>query len=103
MVLSNIHFTLVEKESSKVQFNEWDELSPLVEVPVQSYEWESYHSSLNQAGRILFPNTEICQSLNLKKLSLHLGCKPRNCDLDLVYFRNTSCLASKAFRSAKSY
>ena len=66
MVLSNIHFTLVEKESSKVQFNEWDELSPLVEVPVQSYEWESYHSSLNQAGRILFPNTEICQSLNLK-------------------------------------
>ena len=41
MVLSNIHFTLVEKESSKVQFNEWDELSPLVEVPVQSYEWES--------------------------------------------------------------
>lgn len=66
MVLSNMYFTLVEKESSKVKFNEWDELSLLVEVPVQSYEWESYHSSLNQAGGIVFPNAEICQSLNLK-------------------------------------
>ena len=66
MVLSNMHFTLVEKESSKVNFNEWDDLSPLVEVPVQSYAWESYHSSLNQAGGIVFPNSEICQRLNLK-------------------------------------
>lgn len=66
MVLGNTFFNLHQDVSSRVRFDEWDESSFLIEVPVQSYSWESYHSSLNQAGGIDFPNPELCQKLDLK-------------------------------------
>lgn len=66
MVLGNTFLNLNQDVSSRVRFDEWDESSFLIEVPVQSYSWESYHSSLNQAGGIDFPNPELCQRLNLK-------------------------------------
>ncbi|MEN8286713.1 hypothetical protein ABFP35_15120 [Acinetobacter baumannii] len=66
MVLGNTFFNLHQDVSSRVKFNEWDESSFLIEIPVQSYSWESYHSSLNQAGGIDFPNPELCQRLDLK-------------------------------------
>ena len=66
MVLGNSFLKLNYNVSSRVNFDEWDESSFLIEVPVQSYSWESYHSSLNQAGGIDFPNPELCQRLSLK-------------------------------------
>lgn len=66
MVLGNPFLKLNYDVSSRVNFDKWDESSFLVEVPVQSYSWESYHSSLNQAGGIDFPNPELCQRLDLK-------------------------------------
>lgn len=66
MVFGNPFFNLHQDTSSRVRFDEWDESSFLIEVPVQSYSWESYHSSLNQAGGIDFPNPELCQKLDLK-------------------------------------
>ena len=66
MVLGSTFLNLNQDVSSRVRFDEWDESSFLIEVPVQSYSWESYHSSLNQAGGIDFPNPEICQRLDLK-------------------------------------
>ncbi|MFA2865104.1 NACHT domain-containing protein [Acinetobacter pittii] len=66
MVFGNPFFNLHQDTSSRVRFDERDESSFLIEVPVQSYSWESYHSSLNQAGGIDFPNPELCQKLDLK-------------------------------------
>lgn len=66
MVLGNTFLTLNHNVNSRMHFDEWDESSFLIEVPVQSYSWESYHSSLNQAGGIDFPNPELCQKLDLK-------------------------------------
>ncbi|WP_122901978.1 hypothetical protein [Acinetobacter sp. B51(2017)] len=66
MVLGNTFLELNHNVSSRVNFDEWDASSFLIEVPVQSYSWESYHSSLNQAGGIDFPNPELCQRLDLK-------------------------------------
>ena len=66
MVLGNTLLNMNQDVSSRVRFDEWEESSFLIEVPVQSYSWESYHSSLNQAGGIDFPNPELCQRLNLK-------------------------------------
>ena len=36
-----------------------------VEVPVHEFEWESYHSQLNQVSGITFPSPSICEALNL--------------------------------------
>lgn len=66
MVLGNSFLELNENVNSRVNLDEWDASSFLIEVPVQSYSWESYHSSLNQAGGIDFPNPELCQRLGLK-------------------------------------
>ena len=66
MVLGNSFLKLNYNVSSRVNFDEWDESSFLIEVPVQSYSWESYHSSLNQAGGIDFPTPELCQRLGLQ-------------------------------------
>ncbi|MCU4491625.1 hypothetical protein KTI63_03970 [Acinetobacter guillouiae] len=66
MVLGSTFLNLNQDVSSRVRFDEWDESSFSIEVPVQSYSWESYHSSLNQLGGIDFPNLEICQRLDLK-------------------------------------
>lgn len=36
-----------------------------VEVPVSTWQWESYHSELNQTSGITFPSAAICQALDL--------------------------------------
>lgn len=36
-----------------------------VELPVQQYCWESYHSALNTAGTTVLPSTALCESLGL--------------------------------------
>jgi hypothetical protein len=66
MVLGNTFFNLHHNVSSQIRFDGWDESSFPIELPVQSYSWESYHSSLNQAGGIDFPTPELCQRLGLK-------------------------------------
>lgn len=89
MVLANPFLELNGNVSSRINFDEWDASSFLIEVPVQSYYWESYHSSLNQAGGIDFPNPELCQSLGLK---YHNG------DPDLYDFNGVASI----FRTLKS-
>ena len=66
MVLGNTFLKLNYNVSSRMNFDGSDESSFLIEIPVQSYSWESYHSTLNQAGGIDFPTPELCQRLGLK-------------------------------------
>ncbi|MDH2171079.1 hypothetical protein N5J50_01230 [Acinetobacter johnsonii] len=66
MVLGNTFFKLNHNVSSQMNFDGSDESSFPIELPVQSYAWESYHSTLNQAGGIDFPTPELCQRLGLK-------------------------------------
>ncbi|BFM36079.1 hypothetical protein [Acinetobacter towneri] len=89
MVLGNSFLELNENVNSRVNLDEWDASSFLIEVPVQSYSWESYHSSLNQAGGIDFPNPELCQ---------RLGLKYHNGDPDLYDFDGVASI----FRTLKS-
>lgn len=37
-----------------------------VEIPVQKYSWESYHSVMNQAGGAVIPSKLICEALSLR-------------------------------------
>lgn len=44
--------------------NKWDSMIS-VEVPVQRFSWESYHSELNQTSGIIVPSPALCHHLKL--------------------------------------
>ncbi|MDO4706506.1 MAG: hypothetical protein Q4A98_09930 [Comamonadaceae bacterium] len=51
---------------NKVSANHWADNGILVEIPVQTYSWESYHSEMNQCGSAILPSKDICEALNLR-------------------------------------
>ncbi|MGZ8892171.1 MAG: hypothetical protein ACXW1R_04405 [Halobacteriota archaeon] len=54
--------------------NRWSKGGVPVEIPVQLYSWESYHSELNKASCISLPSPKLCQYLGL-------GYRPNQWDL----------------------
>lgn len=41
------------------------EHGPSAEIPVHGFGWESYHSTLNQAGNTIYPSPALCDALGL--------------------------------------
>jgi hypothetical protein len=48
-----------------VSTDRWSGNGVSVEIPVQKYNWESYHSVMNQNSGAVLPSKEICEALNL--------------------------------------
>lgn len=54
-----------EEEFRKVSTDRWSGEGISVEIPVQQYRWESYHSQLNANGGAELPSTKLCEALGL--------------------------------------
>ncbi|WP_447982592.1 hypothetical protein [Achromobacter kerstersii] len=50
----------------EVSADRWSGSGVPVDIPVQNYNWESYHSVLNQNGGAVLPSKQICEALNLR-------------------------------------
>ncbi|MGZ4992692.1 MAG: hypothetical protein ACXV79_00870 [Methylobacter sp.] len=55
----------LDEMQCEVGENRWSKGGVPVEIPVQVYSWESYHSELNKASGILLPSPKLCQFLGL--------------------------------------
>lgn len=49
-----------------VSADRWSGDGVKVEIPVQKYNWESYHSAVNQSGGASLPSKRLCETLNLR-------------------------------------
>lgn len=56
---------VVDEEPCEVSLDRWSEGGVSVEIPVQEYCWEPYHSELNQVGGCFLPSPKMCQYLKL--------------------------------------
>lgn len=63
-----------EEIQREVSIDPWSVRGVPVEIPVQQYAWESYHSELNATSGAIFPSTKLCQRLGL-------GYRSGQCDL----------------------
>lgn len=50
----------------KVSTDRWSDSGVPVDIPVQQYNWESYHSVMNQNSGAVLPSKQICEALNLR-------------------------------------
>lgn len=50
----------------KVSADRWSDGGIPVDIPVQRYSWESYHSVVNQNSGTVLPSKQICEALNLR-------------------------------------
>lgn len=59
-----------EQECDKVEYmvsaDRWSDNAVLVDIPVQKYSWEEYHSMLNQTGAVSLPSKRFCEALSLR-------------------------------------
>ncbi len=49
-----------------VSADRWSNNGVTVDIPVQTYSWESYHSALNQTSGVSLPSKRLCEALNLR-------------------------------------
>lgn len=50
----------------KVSTDRWSDSGVPVDIPVQRYSWESYHSVVNRNSGTVLPSKQICEALNLR-------------------------------------
>lgn len=55
-----------DQAEDMVSADRWSDDGVAVEIPVQKYNWESYHSALNQSGGVSLPSKRLCETLNLR-------------------------------------
>lgn len=59
-----------EREDDRPEYmvsaDRWSNNGITVEIPVQTYSWESYHSALNQTSGVSLPSKRLCEALNLR-------------------------------------
>jgi hypothetical protein len=57
-----------EGESAEymVSADRWSNNGVTVDIPVQKYNWESYHSVVNQGGGASLPSKRLCEALSLR-------------------------------------
>ena len=48
-----------------VSADRWLNNGVVVDIPVQKYNWESYHSVVNQSSGVCLPSKRLCEALNL--------------------------------------
>ncbi|WP_226093293.1 hypothetical protein LF929_007120 [Dickeya oryzae] len=49
-----------------VSADRWSNHGVSVEIPVQRYNWESYHSAENHSSSVCLPSKQLCNALNLR-------------------------------------
>ena len=49
-----------------VSADRWSNNGVAVDIPVQKYTWESYHSVVNQVSGVSLPSKRLCNALNLR-------------------------------------
>ncbi|ATY80446.1 hypothetical protein CVS42_06090 [Aeromonas veronii] len=49
-----------------VSAEQWSDNGVAVDIPVQKYNWESYHSVVNQVSGVSLPAKQICEELSLR-------------------------------------
>lgn len=52
-----------------VSVDRWSDDGVVVDIPVQQYRWESYHSVMNQSGDAYLPSKMLCEVLSLRYLA----------------------------------
>ncbi|MCL1536493.1 hypothetical protein, partial [Xanthomonas nasturtii] len=61
---------ITEHEGDRAEYivsaDRWSNDGVAVEIPVQRYNWESYHSVVNQNSGACLPSKQLCQSLSLR-------------------------------------
>lgn len=55
-----------ERAGYMVSADRWSSNGVAVEIPVQKYNWESYHSVVNQSSGACLPSKRLCEALNLR-------------------------------------
>lgn len=55
-----------EMTENMVSADRWSNKGAPVEIPVQKYCWESYHSVMNQGSSASLPSKQLCKALSLK-------------------------------------
>lgn len=55
----------IDRAESTVSADRWSESGVGVDIPIQRYNWESYHSVVNEGGGACLPSKRICEALNL--------------------------------------
>jgi hypothetical protein len=55
-----------DQAEDMVSADRWSGDGVKVEIPVQKYNWESYHSAVNQSGGASLPSKLLCETLNLR-------------------------------------
>lgn len=59
-----------EQEGDRAEYmvsaDRWSDNGVAVDIPVQKYNWESYHSVVNQGSGASLPSKRICEALSLK-------------------------------------
>lgn len=59
-----------EQESDRAEYvvsaDGWSNNGVVVDIPVQKYAWESYHSEMNQSGGACLPSKQLCEALSLR-------------------------------------
>jgi len=48
-----------------VSADRWSDNGVVVDIPVQKYNWESYHSVVNKGGGACLPSKQLCEALSL--------------------------------------
>ncbi|PHV50033.1 hypothetical protein CSQ91_02210 [Janthinobacterium sp. BJB301] len=49
-----------------VSADRWSNNGIAVDIPVQKYSWESYHSVVNEGGEVCLPSKKLCEALSLR-------------------------------------
>lgn len=59
-----------EQEGDRAEYmvsaDRWSNNGVTVDIPVQKYSWESYHSVVNQGGGASLPSKRLCEALSLR-------------------------------------
>lgn len=59
-----------EQEGDRAEYmvsaDRWSNNGVVVDIPVQKYNWESYHSVVNQNSGACLPSKQLCQALSLR-------------------------------------
>lgn len=55
-----------QRAANMVSADRWSNNSVSVEIPVQEYRWESYHSVVNQGSGTRLPSKLLCEALSLR-------------------------------------
>jgi len=55
-----------DRSENTVSADSWSDGGIVVEIPIQRYSWESYHSAVNDGGSACLPSKRLCEALSLR-------------------------------------